>query len=478
MTAVSQNALPQNAVPQNAVPQNAGTVPAVSQAGLPQPAGHLPPADRRPAAPPWRKASLIGYLMILVFFGGFGTWAATVPLGSAVIAQGSLRVDTARKTVQPIISGIVDELLVQEGQMVREGQVLVRLNRLQTEAQLELVRNQYYAVRVQEARLLAERDRLPNIVYPPEIEALRGTPLVDRLIETQQNVFTNRRLSLEGQAKILNERVAQTRTEINAFTDRRKSLVKQLELIHRETEGVRELYNKGMERLPRLLAQERAEVSMQGDINNLDASVARAYQRIGEMELQIIDLKTQFDKGISDELRSADVQLNDLRERTRIAQDNLRHLNIAAPRSGRVVDLKIHTVGGLIQAGQPLFDIVPQDDELIVEARVLPRDIDNVSVGASVQVRLTSFSQRYTHPIDATLVSISADAITEPGSPIGPYYRALIRLDKEARERVLPGIELASGMPAMSLISVGERTLLAYWLTPLLQSFELALREP
>ncbi|WP_324880265.1 HlyD family type I secretion periplasmic adaptor subunit [Azospirillum sp.] len=466
------------AVSQNALTQDTGTVPAVSHAGLPQTTGLPPSIDRRPPSPPWRKASLAGYLMILVFFGGFGTWAATVPLGSAVIAQGSLRVDTARKTVQPIISGVVDELLVQEGQMVREGQVLVRLNRLQTEAQLDLVRNQYYAVRVQEARLLAERDQLPAIVYPAEIEALRGTPLVDRLIETQQNVFAKRRLSLEGQAKILNERIAQTRTEINAFTDRRKSLVKQLELIHRETEGVRELYNKGMERLPRLLAQERAEVSMQGDINNLDASVARAYQRVGEMELQIIDLTTQFDKGISDELRTADVQLNDLRERTRIAQDNLRHLDIAAPRSGRVVDLKIHTVGGLVQAGQPLFDIVPQDDELIVEARVLPRDIDNVSVGASVQVRLTSFSQRYTHPIDATLVSISADAITEQGNPIGPYYRALIRLDKEARERVLPGIELASGMPVMCLISVGERTLLAYWLTPLLQSFELALREP
>jgi len=468
MTAVSQNALSQNTT----------SPPVPSQAGVPQTGGLLPPPARRPAAPPWRRASLAGYLMILVFFGGFGTWAATVPLGSAVIAQGALRVDTARKTVQPIISGIVDELLVQEGQMVREGQVLVRLNRLQTEAQLELVRNQYYAVRVQEARLLAERDRLPAIAYPEEIETLRGTPLVDRLIATQQNVFNNRRLALEGQAKILNERIAQTRTEITAFSDRRRSLVKQLELIHRETEGVRELYGKGMERLPRLLAQERAEVSMQGDINNLDATVARAHQRIGEMELQIIDLTTQFDKSISDELRTADVQLNDLRERMRIAEDNLRHLDIAAPRSGRVVDLKIHTVGGLIQAGQPLFDIVPQDDELIVEARVMPRDIDNISVGASVQVRLTSFSQRYTHPIDATLVSISADAITDPPSPTGPYYRALIRLDKEARERTLPGVELSSGMPAMSLISVGERTLLAYWLTPLLQSFELALREP
>jgi HlyD family type I secretion membrane fusion protein len=426
---------------------------------------------------PWRKASVAGYLLILIFFGGFGTWAASVPLGSAVIAQGSLRVDSARKTVQPVIAGVVAELMAREGQLVNEGDVLVRLDRLQMEAQLELVRNQYLAMRVQEARLLAERDRLPAIVYSREIEALRGNPLVDRLIETQQNVFVTRRDAQASQVKIIRERIAQTRTEIAAFSDRRKSLVKQLELIRRETAGVRELYNKGMERLPRLLSLERTEVSMEGDINNLDATVARAHQRIGEMELQIIDLQQQLDRGIGDELRTADVQLNDLRERMRVAEYNLRHVDIVAPRTGRIMDLRIHTVGGVVQQGQPLMDIVPRDEELIVEAKVMPRDIDNVTVGASVNVRLTSFSQRYTHPVEATLVSISADAITDQTSPM-PYYRALVKLDKESQERVLPGIELASGMPAICLISVGERTLLAYWLTPLMQSFDLALREP
>ncbi|WP_051340651.1 HlyD family type I secretion periplasmic adaptor subunit [Azospirillum halopraeferens] len=444
---------------------------------LPVPASAAPPTTIRSEPVPWRRASLVGYLIIILFFGGFGGWAAIAPLGSAVIAMGSLRVDTARKTVQPAAAGVVAEILVREGQQVQAGDVLVRLDRVRAEAELEMVRNQYYAHRIQEARLLAERDRLPAIVFPDEILALRNDTNVANMVEAQSNVFHSRRSTLEGQTRILQERIAQTRTEIEAFRGQRESLVKQLGLIGRETAGVRELHDKGLERLPRLLALERNLVSLEGQISTTDASIARAQQRIGEMELQIIDLRQQFDRDVANELRAIGITVNDLRERRVIAEDTLKRLVITAPRSGKVVDLKIHTVGGVVGGGQVLMDIVPDDEELIVEARVNPRDIDNVVIGSDVQVRLTSFSQRYTHPIKASLFSVSADSVTDTATG-QPYYRALIKLDKESQQTILPDVELTSGMPATALISVGERTLLTYWLSPLLQSFELALREP
>ncbi|MGQ9368580.1 HlyD family type I secretion periplasmic adaptor subunit [Azospirillum sp. ST 5-10] len=427
--------------------------------------------------PPWRRASRIGYLIILLFFGGFGTWAAAVPLGSAVIAQGGLRVDSARKTVQPAAPGVVSEILVGEGDHVNAGDVVVRLDRVRAEAELDMVQNQYDAARIQEARLVAERDRLSAMEIPDDVLARKDEPEVADMIQAQRNLFESRRTTLEGQISILRERVAQTRTEIEAFHGQRESLVKQLALIEREAAGVRELHDKGLERLPRLLALERNVVSLEGQISSTDATIARSKQRIGEMELQVIDLRQQFDRDVVNELRATGVTLNDLRERRVIAEDTLKRLEIVAPRSGRVVDLKIHTVGGVVNGGQPLMDIVPEDDELIVEAKVSPRDIDNVVVGAEVQVRLTAFSQRYTHPIKASLYSISADAIADQVTG-QPYYRALIKLDADSKDHILPDVELTSGMPATAIISVGERTLLTYWLSPLIQSFELALREP
>ena len=463
-----------------------GALPVLAAHRAPAAAGAYAPAfavdlagdARSPREPmPWRRATWIGYLIILLFFGGFGGWAATAPLGSAVIASGALRVDTARKTVQPAEPGVVADILVTEGQHVQAGDVIVRLDRVRGQAELDMVRNQYFSALVQEARLQAERDRRPAVVFPDAITALRDDPTVAGLVEAQRNLFESRRSTLEGQIRILEERIAQSRTEIAAFHGQRDSLVKQLALIEREAGGVRELHAKGLARLPRLLALERDLVRLQGEISTTDATIARSRQRIGEMELQIIDLRQQFDRDVADALRTIGTTLNDLRERRVIAEDTLKRLDILAPRSGKVVDLKVHTVGGVVAAGQPLMDIVPEDDELIVEARINPRDIESVATGADVQVRLTAFSQRFTHPIKASLTSVSADAVTDPATG-QTYYRALIKLDADSQRAILPDVALTSGMPATALISVGERTLLTYWLEPLLRSFEMALREP
>lgn len=432
------------------------------------------------AKPSWGRSAGAGYLIMFLFFGVFGGWAAIAPLGSGVIAVGELRVVSEVKKVQHFSGGIVQEILVREGDMVTEGQALIRLDPVRADAELQMLRNQLLAQRTQRVRLIAERDGLRGLVFPEDIrKAAEGDPELARMLKNQADLFKTRRDSIEGQVVILRERIRQTRTEIEALRRRNVANQRQLELVREELAGVRVLAEKGLVVRPRLLALERTEAAIDGEIGTTAANIARSEQRIGELELQIVDLRQRFLNDAVQELRAVEVAVTDLGERLRVAADNSRRLDIVAPRSGRVQDMQVHTVGGVIQGGQVLMQIVPNDEELVVVAEVKPRDIDNVVEGATVQVRLTSFSQRYQHPIAGTLVSVSLDKTTKAGySPLQGFYRALIRLDPESAKHILGDAQIYSGMPATALIAVGERTLLEYWLFPIIKSFELALREP
>jgi HlyD family type I secretion membrane fusion protein len=436
------------------------------------------------ARPTWYRASLYGYLLILVFFGGFGSWAALAPLASAVIAIGELRVDTERKMVQHHQGGIVKEILVEEGERVREGQVLVRLDPVRTTAEFDIQINNFRVNLAQEARLIAELNEASEVEFPAELLKDRDDPAAALMMRTQRTLFDSRRTSLRGQIDVQRERMAQAHTDVQATQDRRKTMLRQLGLINEELDGVRELYEKGFAPKTRLLALERAKTGIEGDLADNGSNLKRNHQRITEIELQIADMQQQFMNAVIGELRTIQAQIPEIEERMRVTRDNLRRLDVVAPRAGKVVDRKIHTIGGIVGPAQTMMDIVPEDDELVVVARVQTKDVDSVKLGAPVQVRLTSFSQRYTHPINGVLKSVSADTIeggTRPdatGRPSMPYYKALIKLDPISREQILPDVDLVSGMPAQALIAVGERTLLQYWLTPLIRSFELSLNEP
>jgi len=434
--------------------------------------------------PTWQRASLFGYGLMFLFFGCFGTWAAVAPLASAVIAIGELRVDTERKIVQHHQGGIIKEVLIQEGDRVREGQVLVRLDPLRANADVEMTRHQYRVALSQEARLLAELNETPQIEFPQELIKDQEDPLVAQMLRTQRTLFDSRRTAHRGQLDIMRERIAQAYTDLKSAQDRKRTVGEQLTLINEELEGTKYLFDRGLVPKPRLLALQRAKAGLEGETREAESSIAKTLQRIGELELQISDLQQTFTNNVIAEVRSIQSVIPEVEEKMRVSLDNEKRLNITAPRAGRVVDLKIHTNGGVIGAGQIMLELVPEDDELIVVARVQSRDIDSVKVGAPVQVRLTSFSQRYTHPIDGVLVSIATDttdASIRPdmsGRPQQPYYKAYIKLDPTSRKQILPDVDLYSGMPAQVLIAVGERTLLEYWLTPLIRSVEVAMREP
>lgn len=432
----------------------------------------------RKARPHWRKAVVAGYVVILVFFGGFGSFAALAPLHSAVMATGTLRVDNERKVVQHPEGGIVTEILVREGQRVKQGEVLMRLDSTRDQAQSNALRKRYLSAVAERARLLAERDGVTAVDFPQELLKETSDPEIAEIVEGQRAVFRSRQAARAGQVKLILGQIDQARTQIGAVKVERASVEEQLVLIDRELQVVREMYQKGLERLPRLLALERNQSALKGQIGRLTGQVAQLEKQIGDGELRIVQLERDLQSEVAVQLDAVVEQIQALNEQRPVVSASVRRLDIRSPRAGRVIDLMVHTIGHVIAPREAIMQVVPEDEDLVVIARVSPRDIDSLNNGVTkVQVRMTAFSQRFTHPVEAHLESISAD-IVDDGTGAPPFYRAIIRLDRESREHLLHGIELTSGMPALAMIGVGEKTLLTYLIEPLSRSISDSLREP
>ncbi|NQW10019.1 MAG: HlyD family type I secretion periplasmic adaptor subunit [Alphaproteobacteria bacterium] len=429
------------------------------------------------AKPGWRRSQIAGYLVILGFFGGFGGFAAFAPLKSSVMAPGEVRIDNERKVVQHPDGGVITEILAREGQRVEEGQVLVRLDPTRDTAQEQRLNKRYLGALAEKARLNAERDGAMTIEFPAEVMAQADDPEIVALIENEKALFRSRQEQISGQVQLLLEVVDQTRTVIDSTLEQVESVNKQIELLELELADVRTLYEKGLERRSRVLALERGVIGLAGQRSRLLGDIARQRQRINEMELRASQVENEFQANVISNLNLVTDTIQDTAEQLPVVAGQVERLEIRAPRTGRVVDLRIHTLGGVIRGSEVMMDIVPEDEPLIIVARVKPRDIDELTHGVTkVQVRLTSFSQRFTHPIAAELESVSADSISDTKG--GSYYRAVIRLDPTSLENILPGVKLSSGMPALAMIGVGEKTLLAYIMEPLTVSFSMALREP
>lgn len=422
----------------------------------------------------WKPVVWLGFAILFLFFGVFGLWAALAPLGSGAVANGQLQVSSNQKTVQHLEGGIIRKIDVKDGDIVREGQVLLELDDTRAQVEFDLLQKQYLAHLGTEARLLAERNNRPRVEIPADLKAMASDPDVKEIIEGQQRLFRNRINARDSQISLLERRVEKSREEINALQAQQRADVKQLELIREEIEGVRVLYEKGLERKPRLLALERAMVQLEGSLGNRKALMARAEQTIAESEYQLVNAIEQFNTEVESSLREVRDQLIDLRDRLKAARAALDRTRIRAPQDGRVYGLRFHTVGGVIGPGEPVLGIVPQGDSLIVQVRIDPTDIDVVQVGALASVRLTSFSQRSTAPVDGTLVQVSADVVKpEQGAP---FYEGRIELDRESLARQ-PDLALMQGMPATAIIATGDQTLLEYLLAPLVRSLETGLKE-
>jgi HlyD family type I secretion membrane fusion protein len=434
-----------------------------------------PCVEACPERPPVHRPILIAVTVIVVFFCGIGAWAALAPLDSAAIAPGKVTVASNRKTVQHLEGGIIRELLVKEGDAIEEGQVIIRLDDTQTRTTLELLRSRQDTLLAREARLIAERDGTDTIDFPPALMSRRGEAAVAKLLTGEQAVFTARRRAIQGRIDIFRKRIVQLGKEIASLEAQVVAEDKQLELVAEEHDSVETLVNKGVMDKTRLLGLKRAAARLEGSRGEHQGLIARAEQRIGETELQIIDLENSSLNEAVSALREVQSQLVESGQRLHAAEDILARTEIRAPQAGVVMGLNVHTETGVIAPGQRLLDILPKDDVLVIEAEVDPNDIDVVWVGLSAQVRLTAFKQRNTPPLEGEVTRVSADSFTHERTG-ATYFLARITIDPAERDK-LDGGELYPGMPADVMIVTGNQTAFEYFLTPVTDSFRHAFRE-
>ncbi len=426
-----------------------------------------------------RRLNRIGLALALLLFGGFGVWATTSEISGAVIASGSIVVESNVKKVQHPGGGIVGQLLVREGDTVREGQILVRLDDTVARASFGMARAQIDELLSRQARLTAERDGAERITFSDELLGRAGEKTVAQSMADEVKLFETRARARAGLRAQLRERIAQSGEEIRGLTAQMTAKEQEIGFITSELAGVQELWKKQLVSVSRVMALERERVRLDGERGNYVAEIARARGRISETELQILQLDQDFRTEVLKDTREVQGRIAELRERMVAAQDQLARVDIRAPQSGVVHSVSVHTVGGIIGNGETIMMIVPQSDQLVVEAKVAPNDIDQIAEGSHAVVRIMAGNQRTTPELNGRLIRISADLTkeTQPGPMAGmSYYTVRIAL-AEAEVKNLTGLRLVPGMPAESFIQTETRTPLGYLVRPLREQIARTFRE-
>jgi HlyD family secretion protein len=424
------------------------------------------------ALPDWRRPALAGYAIIAIAFGGLGLWAATAQLASGIVAPATLGIESNRKTVQHLEGGIIREILVREGDAVKKGQVLFRLDSVPAGSNDQMLRHELAAARALEARLLAERDRRPAIAWPKDLLAGRSDPVVAHAIDDQQSQFLNRRRALTAQSEVLETKIKEIRTGIEGIGIERQSTGSQLGYIKQELSAVAELREKNLVPLPRLLALQREKTRLEGALGKLVSDQASSQDSIQETELQIHQLHEKFAEQVAGELLTVRQKIAELHQKLAVAADVLQRVAIAAPVAGTVQNLQVFTTGQVIQPGEKLLDIVPARDALVVEAHFAPADIDGVYQGQKAEIRFPAFHDRTIPVIEGVLQKLSRDRLVDPATK-EPYFLGLVAV---ARTDIPPQLaqRLRAGMPAEVIVSAGRRTLLDYLVSPLAETLRKA----
>lgn len=416
----------------------------------------------------------IGLVILFITFGVFGSWSFIAPLDSAAVAPGVITVKSYKKTVQHLEGGLVEKLLVKEGNSVKENDVLILLDDTQIKAQLEIIKGQYITFSAQEARLLAERDSKKQVDYPEFLNDKTDKRTLDAKLG-QNQIFIAGKKSHDGGISVLNKRIGQLKSKISGLRAQRRSSKGVVASYNKETKDLRELLSEGFADKQRLRDMERRTEEYQGKISELTSTIASTEIQIGETKLQILQLSKERQEEVVNKLSEVQAQLFDIHERLRATEDTLQHTKIRAPTSGIVLGLMIHTTGGVIRAGEPILDIVPQQAELIINAKVAIMDIDRVKVGMRAEVRFSAFKQAITPEVEGTVINLSADSLMDEQTGLS-YYQAKVELTPESLEK-LTDFDLLPGMPAEVFIITGERTLVEYLMQPISNAFSRSLTE-
>lgn len=446
----------------------------VTQAPAMAPAARRP-IPKTPARPSIGVPMTLAGLTLAGFFGILAFWSYAAPLTSAAITQGQIVTDGSRRTVQHLEGGIIRELLVKDGDKVHAGQVLVRLDDTQSSASSDLLRAQYDALRAQHARLTAEINDAPAIEFPADMLARRGEARVTEVIGAQRSLFEARQRAHQGIVAVLKQRAEQLRSEISSYEGLLRSVQEQLVSMTGEMKDVEALVEKGYERRSRLLALQRQLSALAGSKDQQTAMIAKARQAITETDLQIAQQANTKRNEVAGERRDVQVQLADVEEKMRAATDVRARRDVLSPVDGLVTGLRFHTIGGVVKPGDPLLDIVADNEAMMVEVKINPTDIDVVTSGDSAEVRLTAFKQRTMPTLQGHVTYVSADVEVEPKTGV-TYYRGRVQIDADQIARI-GSAKLSAGMPAEVMVLAGERTLLQYLTQPIKDSFRRSFRE-
>jgi len=416
-----------------------------------------------------------GLATVVIFVGGLGGLAMTTEISGAVIAGGTIVVDSNVKKIQHPTGGVVGAILVREGDRVKRGDTLVRLDETTVRASLAIVSQGVNEAVARVSRLEAERDGKAQISFPEILVKGNNEEKIKRLMEGETSLFNFRTQVRDGQKSQLRERIAQLVDEVDGLGQQLDAKTKEAALIDADLEYVRPLYDKKLVSRDRISQLERSAIEVQGAIGQLKASIASAKGRSSEIELQILQIDQDLRSEVADDLRETQAKLAELYERQRVAEDQLQRIELRSPQDGIVHELKIHTEGGVIQPGEILMSIVPIADDLTIVAQVHPQDIDQIHPGQSTGVRLSAFSHGTTPELTGTLRNVSPDLSVDQRSGIG-YYSAYVVLPKEEVAR-LKGLTLQPGMPAELFFATGERTMMSYLVKPLADQIRRAFRE-
>lgn len=422
-----------------------------------------------------RRLSLLVMAAVLLLFGVMGGLAAATKIAGAVIASGSLVVDSYVKPVKHLKGGITSAILVKNGDQVSAGQVLVRLDDTQTRANLAIMRKRLNELSARTARLVAERDRKDEIAFPADLLAAAGDADVEAILDGERRLFRDRRASREGQKSQLRERIQQLKQEIEGLVAQEQGKRSEIALIGKELGSLEGLLNKGIISATKVYSLQRESASLNGDLGNLVSSIAQTRGKIAETELQILQIDADQSSQVSDQLRQAESDSGQFSERLVAAEDDLRRIDIRAPQAGIVDQLSVHAEGAVVSPAEMIMQIVPDKDALVAELKLAPQDIDQIAVGQPVALRFPAFNQRITPELNGQVETVSADLATDQHSGQS-YYVVRARVPKQEWDR-LGQLRPLSGMPVEAFMQTGERSVLAYLTKPMTDQIRRAFKE-
>jgi HlyD family secretion protein len=422
-----------------------------------------------------RRNIRVALALIVFLLGGIVVWATTTEISGAVIAAGNVVVDSNAKKVQHPTGGIVTELLARDGDRVKAGDLLVRLDQTLTRANLSIVSKDLDQLVAQKARLEAERDGQNDVPVPQELAARMNDPQVSRIMEGERKLFALRRVARVGQKDQLAKRVDQLKEELVGYESQVRAKTLEMELIEKQLVGARELWTKKLMPVTRFTELQRDAARLEGEHGVLIATMAQIKGKISETELQILQVDRDLNSDIGKEMREADAKIGELIKRQVAAQDQLKRIEVRAPGPGVVDQSTVHTVGGVVAPGETIMLIVPDQDSLKVEAKVAPQDVDQLHIGQPVSLRFSALDQRTSPVINGTLTNLSPDTTIDPKTE-QRYYKVRVSLDPKEIAR-LGSAKIVPGMPVEVFVQTGDRTALSYLLKPLDDQISRAFKE-